>query len=87
VSGIVSATYLGEDQARRFYVQTERMVDNTIVLEVHAFGSTGEKLAVTRIPENDYALWTTRLVTVGADGALVQFLPQVNQAKLNLFAR
>ena len=87
VSGIVSATYLGEDQTRRFYVQTERMVDNTIVLEVHAFGSTGEKLAVTRIPENDYALWTTRLLTVGADGALVQFLPKVNQAKLIFFAR
>jgi hypothetical protein len=37
------------------------------------------------MPENDYAIWTAKLVDVGADGTIVQFLPQRDQAKLNLF--
>ena len=84
--GIVSARYVGEDQARRFYVQTERLDETTIVLEVLAFSLTGERLATTPMPENDYAIWTSKLVDVGADGTIVQFLPQRDQAKLNLFA-
>jgi hypothetical protein len=84
--GIVSARYAGEDQAQRFYVQTERLDGTSIVLEVLAFSPTGEQLAATRMPENDYAVWTAKLVDVGADGTIVQFLPQQDQAKLNLFA-
>jgi hypothetical protein len=84
--GIVSARYAGEDQAQRFYVQTERLAGTAIVLEVLAFSPTGERLAATRMPENDYAIWTSKLVDVGADGTIVQFLPQQGQAKLNLFA-
>jgi hypothetical protein len=37
------------------------------------------------MPENDYALWTAKLVDVRPDGTIVQFLPQREQAKLNLF--
>ena len=84
--GIVSARYAGEDQAQRFYVQTERLDRSHIVLEVLAFSPTGEHLATTRMPENDYAVWIAKLVDVGADGTIVQFLPQQDQAKLNLFA-
>jgi len=85
--GIVSARYAGEDAAQRFYVQTERLEDgNRIVLEVLTFSPAGELVATTRMPENDYALWTTKLVDVRADGTIVQFLPQREQAKLNLFA-
>ncbi len=84
--GIVSARYVGEDQAQRFYVQTERLDGAKIILEVLAFSPTGEQLATTRMPENDYAIWTARLVDVRADGTIVQFLPQRAQAKLNLFA-
>ena len=84
--GIVSARFAGEDQARRFYVQTERLDGARIVLEVLAFSPAGEQLAVTRMPENDYAIWTAKLVDVRADGTIVQFLPQQEQAKLNLFA-
>lgn len=84
--GIVSARYAGEDQARRFYVQTERLAAATIVLEVLAFNPGGELLGATRMPENDYAIWTAKLVDVRADGTIVQFLPQHDQAQLNLFA-
>jgi hypothetical protein len=84
--GIVSARYVGEDQAQRFYIQTERLDGANIVLEVLAFSPTGEQLATTRMPENDYAIWTAKLVDVRADGTIVQFLPQQAQAKLNLFA-
>ena len=56
-----------------------------IVLEVLAFSPTGEQLATTRMPENDYAVWTAKLVDVRADGTIVQFLPQRDQARLNLF--
>jgi hypothetical protein len=84
--GIVAARYAGEDQARRFYVQTERLVGTEIVLEVLAFDARGEQLGATRMPENDYAIWTSKLVDVAADGTIVQFLPQPDQAQLNLFA-
>jgi hypothetical protein len=84
--GIVSARYAGEDQAQRFYVQTERLDGAKIILEVLTFSPTGEQLVTTRMPENDYAIWTAKLVDVRADGTIVQFLPQREQAKLNLFA-
>jgi hypothetical protein len=85
--GIVSATYAGEDQAQRFYVQTERLAGAKIVLEVLAFSPAGEQLSATPMPENNYAIWTAKLVDVGADGTIVQFLPQQDQAKLNFFAK
>ncbi len=84
--GIVSARYVGEDQAGRFYIQTEKLAGANIVLEVLVFSPAGEQLAVRRMPENDYAIWTAKLVDVRTDGTIVQFLPQHDQAKLNLFA-
>ena len=83
--GIVSARYAGEDQARRFYVQTERLDGANIVLEMLAFSPAGEQFTTTRMPENDYAIWTAKLVDVRTDGTIVQFLPQRDQARLNLF--
>jgi sugar lactone lactonase YvrE len=85
MGGIVSARFAGEDDARRFYVQTERLEGKKVVLEVLAFGPTGEKLSTTRMPENDYFIWTSKLVDVRGDGTIVQFLPERDQAKLNLF--
>ena len=83
--GVVSARFVGEDGQGRFYVQTERLESNRIVLEVLSFSPAGQQLGVTRMPENDYFAWTTKLVDVRPDGAIVQFLPQKEQAKLNLF--
>jgi hypothetical protein len=85
VPGILSARYAGEDEARRFYVQTERVDGSRIALEVLTFSPAGEQLAATPMPEDDYAIWTARLVDVRGDGTIVQFLPQQSQAKLNLF--
>jgi hypothetical protein len=34
---------------------------------------------------NTLLFWTAKLVDVGTDGTIVQFLPQRDQAKLNLF--
>jgi sugar lactone lactonase YvrE len=84
--GIVSARFAGEDEAKRFYIQTERLDGSSIALEVLAFSPSGEQLAATRMPENDYAIWIAKLVDVRTDGTIVQFLPQHEQAKLNLFA-
>jgi hypothetical protein len=83
--GVVSVRYAGEDEAGRCYVQTERLDGARIVLGVLTFAHTGEQLAATPMPENDYAIWTAKLVDVRPDGAIVQFLPQADQAKLNLF--
>ena len=87
IPGIVSARFAGEDQARRFYVQTERLDGKNIVLEVLAFAAGGEPLGATRMPQNDYAIWTSKLVDVAADGTIVQFLPEQEQAQINLFAK
>ena len=83
--GVVAARYAGEDQAQRFYVQTESQAGTRIVVDVLAFSPAGELLATTRLPQNDYVIWTTKLVDVGASGTIVQFLPQREQARLNLF--
>ena len=69
-----------------FFVQTERWVEERIVLEVLAFNRGGGLESTTRMAENDYAIWTAKLVDVKADGTLVQFLPQREQAKLYFYA-
>jgi hypothetical protein len=72
-------------EAQRSYVQTERLAGTGIVQEVLAFSPASELLTATRMPENDYAIWTAKLVDVRGDGTIVQFLPEQSQAKLNLF--
>lgn len=83
--GVVSVRYAGEDETGRFYVQTERVDGGRVALEVLAFNTAGDLLSVTPLPENDYAIWTARLVDVRGDGTIVQFVPQKAQARLNLF--
>lgn len=83
---ILSASFVGEDQSGRFYVQTERWVGGRVALEVLTFSPVGEQLSLMQVPENDYAVWTTKLLTVAADGTLVQFLPQKEQAKFVWFS-
>jgi hypothetical protein len=87
IPDIVSACYVGEDQSRRFYVQVERWIEDRVALEVLTFSAAGERLPALRLPENDYALWTTKLMDVATDGTIVQFLPQAEQAQINLFSQ
>jgi len=84
LSGILSATYVGEDDNDEFYIQTERSDGTAVALEVRKFDLTGQQVGSTRIQETDYALGTTKLLGVRHDGAIVQFLPQNDQAKLQI---
>jgi hypothetical protein len=85
VPGLLSARFVGEDAARRFYVQVETLEAGGVALGVIAFTPEGRPVRTLRLPENDYALWTARLLDVQPDGTLVQFLPQREQAKLYRF--
>jgi hypothetical protein len=83
--GVLSVRFIGEDGARRFYVQVETLEAGRVVLGVMSFAPDGQLLRALRVPENDYALWTARLLDVQPDGTLVQFLPQRDRAKLYRF--
>jgi sugar lactone lactonase YvrE len=87
VPDVLAARYAGEDAAHRCYVQVERWLGDKVALEVAVFGPDGEHLGRTPLPENDYALWTAKLVEAGADGTLVQFLPAEAEARVSLFER
>lgn len=82
---LLAARYAGEDQARGCYVQVERWREHRVVLEVLVFGPEGQRLGSIELPENDYALWTAKLVEARTDGTLVQFLPAEAAASLSLF--
>ncbi|MCX8090787.1 MAG: hypothetical protein N3I86_07610 [Verrucomicrobiae bacterium] len=84
--GLLSARFIGEDAGGRFYVQVETLEAGRVVLGVMSFSRDGEPQRALRLPENDYALWTAKLLDVQPDGTLVQFLPQREQAKLYRFA-
>jgi hypothetical protein len=83
--GLLSVRLIGEDAARRFYVQVETLEAGHVRLGVLSFAPDGQPLRALRVPENDYALWTARLLDVQPDGTLVQFLPQREQARLYRF--
>ncbi len=82
---LLAARYAGEDHARNGYVQVERWREERVVLEVLVFGPEGQRLGSIALPENDYALWTAKLVEARADGTLVQFLPAEAAASLSLY--
>lgn len=83
---LLAARFIGEDNRGRFYAQVERLVGGRVLLEVHEFGPAGERLRVTPLPENDYALWTAKLAQAGPGGRIIQFLPGETEAKLNLLS-
>ncbi len=81
---ILSARYSGEDRQGRCYVALERLVAGRVVLEVRTFDPAGEQLSALQLPQNDYFIWTSRLVEASRDGIIVQFLPSESQASLGL---
>lgn len=85
VPGLLSARFIGEDTAGRFHVQIETLEDGAVALGVMTFDPGGQALRAFRVPENDYALWTAKLLEVQPDGTLVQFLPQREQVKIYRF--
>jgi predicted RNA-binding protein with TRAM domain len=83
--GVLSAVFLGENQKNEFYVQTEVSDGETVSLAVQKIGSDGKLLETIKIPANDYAVATTKLLVTDKDGGVIQFLPQINQAVLQTF--
>jgi hypothetical protein len=77
LQGVVSATFAGEDIHGRFFVQTETLEGNSIVLGIHTLDSNGTLQSSITIP-NDYALWTAKLVDMTPNGIIAQFLPQAS---------
>lgn len=87
IKDIVSTTFLQEDNQGNFYIQTERVEDNKIVLEVHKFDAQGNLLTVIPIPDTNYSTWTIKLLSLDDEGNIYQFLPGKEKAQLNVFQR
>lgn len=85
IKGIVSITFLQEDKRRNFYIQTERLEEGGIVLEVHKFDFDGNYLTTIPFPETDYSSWTIKLLSIDENGNIYQFLPAKESARLNVF--
>ena len=64
MDGIVSIRYMHEDKMGNFYIQTERINNEQLFLEIHKFNQSGEGLATILIPENEYQVWTQKLVSI-----------------------
>lgn len=83
--GIVSISFLSEDNMESIYLQTERLDKGKIVLEVQKFDSEGTHLTTVLIPENDYSSWSVKLLSIDEQGTIYQFLPRKEKGALNIF--
>lgn len=87
IKGIVSIEFLQEDNKGNFYIQTERVDNEKILLEVHKFDFLGNYLTAISIPENDYHSWSIKLLSLDEDGNIFQFLPGKESVRLNVFQK
>jgi hypothetical protein len=86
IMGVVSAEWLGNDKNGNIYVQVERATGETsIELLVLKFDKDGKLLETLTIPENNYYLWTSRLLYVDSDGRVYQMLPQKEIMKIYIW--
>lgn len=84
--GLCSIVFLGEDLHKNIYVQIEYKISETkIGLEVYKLNKEGKKIAVIGIPENDYWIWTSRLLFVDENGAIYQVLPGQRNVKIKVW--
>ena len=83
--GILSIKFLSEDNNGNFYVQTERSENNIILLEVQKYNSSGNLLCSVLIPENEYKIWSVKLLSIDKSGSIWQLFPQTEKARLNIF--
>jgi len=86
LKGIVSIAFLQEDKRGNFYIQTERVANGIIILEVHKFDSDGNYLSVIPIPETNYSTWGIKLLSIDENGNIYQFLPAEEKGRLNIFS-
>jgi len=85
LKGIVSISFLQEDRKGNFYIQTERVANEKVLLELHKFESDGNYLTTVPIPETDYDSWTIKLLSLDENGTIYQFLPSKERGRLNIF--
>lgn len=85
---LLSVRFLQEDAAGNIYVQVERSAPEGIgaLLEVHVFDAQGAFVCRIPIPENRYETWTVKLLDVGVDGSIYQFMPRFEGSHLNVFS-
>jgi len=84
---LASIDFLAEDERGCLYLQLEYILSETRVgLEVAKLNKEGETVAVLPIPENDYFVWTSRLLFVDEAGWIYQVLPQRERVKVNVWA-
>jgi DNA-binding beta-propeller fold protein YncE len=87
--GVVSADFLGEDEAGNFYLGTESDVSNGghIVLSVIKCNSLGKVLNVLTLPHESYRLETIKLLTINNHGDIFQFAPSEEKAVMNVYSQ
>ncbi|KJU85669.1 hypothetical protein MBAV_002137 [Candidatus Magnetobacterium bavaricum] len=85
LKGVVSIAFLREDTNSNFYVQTERVENHTLILEVHQFDKGGNLVETLRIPNNDYYYWSDKLISVSDSGDIYQLMPGKDKATLNVY--
>ncbi|MDW8213785.1 MAG: hypothetical protein RMJ55_09520 [Roseiflexaceae bacterium] len=85
---LLSVRFLQEDASGNIYMQVERGAPEGIgaLLEVHVFDAQGEFVCRIPIPENRYETWTVKLLDVGVDGSIYQFMPRFDGSHLNAFS-
>ena len=85
IKGIVSIKFLQEDRRGKFYIQTERVDNEKLLLEVQKFDFDGTYLTTILVPENDYSSWSVKLLSLDENGNIYQFLPARERGRLNIF--
>lgn len=83
---LASLEFLNEDVEGNIYVQIEYTVSmDRVGLEVIKINQRGETIFVLQIPENDYFLWTSRLLYVNERGWVYQVLPKRDFVRVNIW--
>jgi len=83
---LASFSFLGEDKEGNLYLQIEYCISETKVgLEVIKLNNEGEKIATLKVPENDYYIWTSRLLFVDTEGRIYQVIPKKDCLKINIW--
>jgi hypothetical protein len=82
LKGLVSILFLQEDIRGNFYIQTERLESNKIILEVHKYSSSGGHDDIIPILDNDYRSFVIKLVSIDEQGKIYQFVPKTEKGQV-----
>ncbi len=86
VDNIASAEFLGTDRAGNIYIQIEVKKPVTgVSLKVLRLKPSGKLTGDYTIPENDYFVWTARLLDIDGNGNIYQILPAKDHLEINVW--